>query len=91
METTETLPAMSLLLAEYGQHTRAIELHVLSLHQLPVTNLQWHQDVVWKHIDVIAASLPPDVVDVAKARGRKLDLWETVAELVVELESDTSG
>jgi len=32
-----------------------------------------------------AETLPPDVVTAAQERGRKLDLWQTAAELLEEI------
>jgi len=37
-----------------------------------------------------AETLPPDVVTVAQERGRKLDLWQTAAELLEELNINVS-
>jgi hypothetical protein len=54
-----------------------------------VANSRWYEDVFGKLIEAVAASLPPDVVAAAQARGRARDLWETAEELLAELEDDT--
>jgi hypothetical protein len=51
-----------------------------------VANSRWFEDVAGKHIAAVAATLPPEVVAVARERGRARDLEATVAELLAELE-----
>jgi hypothetical protein len=51
-----------------------------------VANSRWFEDVAGKHIAAVAATLSPEVVAVARERGRARDLEATVAELLAELE-----
>ena len=50
-----------------------------------VANSCWFEDVAGRHIAAVAATLPPDIVAAAQARGRARDMEATVAELLVEL------
>jgi predicted ATPase len=79
------LPAAALLLADEGQSERAVEIYALALRYPCVANSQWYEDIAGQHIAAVAATLPPDVVAAAQARGRARDLDATVAELLDEL------
>jgi hypothetical protein len=81
-----TLPGISLLLADQGEKERAVELYALARTHPMVANAQWFEDIAGQHIAAVAATLPPQVVAAAEARGQARDLWETAAELLAELE-----
>jgi tetratricopeptide (TPR) repeat protein len=85
VELLYALPAVALLLVEQGEVERAVELYALVSRYPYVANSRWFADVAGKHIAAVAATLPPEVVAAAQERGRARDLWETAAELVVEL------
>jgi tetratricopeptide (TPR) repeat protein len=78
------LPAIALLLADRSEKERAVELYALASRYPYVANSRWFQDIAERHIAAVA-TLPPDVVATAQARGRARDLEATVAELLVEL------
>ena len=40
-----------------------------------------------RHIEAIAATLPPEIAEAARERGRARDLHATVKELLAELET----
>jgi predicted ATPase/DNA-binding SARP family transcriptional activator len=80
------LPLAALLLADWGQHERAVEIYALASRYGFVANSRWFEDVAGQHIAAIAAALPPKVIAAAKDRGRECDLDATVRELAVELE-----
>ena len=83
------LPAIALLLAEWGEPERAVELYTLPRHHfLMVANSRWFEEIVGQHITAAVATLPPQVVAAAQARGRARDLWETAEALLVELEGE---
>jgi hypothetical protein len=44
----------------------------------------WFEDVVGKTIKEMSASLPPEVMEAARERGRQRDLFSTAAELLEE-------
>ena len=71
-------------LAGEGQTERAVELYSLAARHPYVGNSQFRYDIAGKHIAATAASLPPETVAAAQARGRARDLRLTVAELVSE-------
>ena len=73
-------------LASIGRPERAVELHALALRYPFIANSRWCQDVFGKPMAAAAASLPPEVVAAAQARGRALDLRATAEELAAELE-----
>jgi len=79
------LPAVALLLAKQDKAEQAVELYALASRYPFVANSHWFEDVVGRHIAAAAASLPPEVVEAAKARGRARDLQATVVELLDEL------
>jgi hypothetical protein len=64
----------------------ALELYTLLSGHPHVANSQHWENVVGKHIATAAATLPPDVVAAAQARGRARDLQATLEELLDELE-----
>jgi predicted ATPase/DNA-binding SARP family transcriptional activator len=80
------LPAAALLLSDVGEVERAVELYALAARYPLVANSRWFEDVVGKHVTAAAAALPQEVVAAAQERGRARDLWETVEELIEELE-----
>ena len=80
------LPGIALLIADQGETERAVELYALASTYGIVANSKWFDDIAGNEIATMAEDLPVEVVKAAKARGRKLDLWETAQELLVELE-----
>ena len=80
------LPALALLLADQGERVRAVELYTLASRYPLVADSRWFEDVAGRHIASVAATLPPELVTAAQARGQARDLESTAAELVVELE-----
>ena len=68
-----------------GQAERAVELYALAWRFPAVSNSRWCQDVFGQPLAAVAASLPPEVIATAQARGRARDVWATVQELLEEL------
>jgi tetratricopeptide (TPR) repeat protein len=87
------LPVTALLLADRGEHERAVELYALAASHPYVANSRWFEQVYGRHIAAIAARLPPEVAEAARERGRAGDLEATAAELLAELdlEGDLPG
>jgi len=81
------LPGIALLFADQGEAERAVELYALASTFGIVANSKWFDDIAGDEIAAVAEGLPEDVIEAAKTRGRSLDLWETVAELLDELEA----
>jgi hypothetical protein len=79
------LPAIALLLADQGENERAVEFYALASCYPVVANSRHFEDLAGRHIAAVAAALPPDAVAAAQERGRARDLWDTAAELLVEL------
>jgi hypothetical protein len=52
---------------------------------LPQKSAQLFEKIAGGHIRAAAATLPPEVVEAAQARGRALDWWEVAQELLAEL------
>lgn len=82
----QTLPLAAILLADQGEKEQAIELYTLASQYPFVANSCWFEDVIGRHITAAAATLSPQAVATAQEQGRGRDLWETAAELMVELE-----
>jgi predicted ATPase len=80
---TFALAGAALMLADQGQHERAVEVYA-QLSQLPVvanSKLRW--DLAGAQMAAVAASLPPEVVSAIYARATIADLWATAAGLLV--------
>jgi hypothetical protein len=73
-----------LLWACCGEAERAVELYALISCVPIVSYWRWIEDVAGRHIAAAAASLSPDVVAAAEARGRVRDMNATVAEILAE-------
>jgi hypothetical protein len=80
-----TLPGVALLLAVTGNIVRAVEVWTLAKCHPYVANSKWFEDVAGRELEALAASLPLEVAEVARERGRALDLWETSRLLLNEL------
>ena len=80
------LLAAALLLADLEEHERAVEIYALASRHPFVANSRWFELVYGRHIDAVAATLPPEVAQAARERGRARDLDATVKELLAELE-----
>ncbi|MCP4359149.1 MAG: hypothetical protein GY796_14130 [Chloroflexi bacterium] len=61
---------------------QAITLYALAQQHPFVANSRWFADVIGNRVTAAAATLPPEVVTAAQARGQAMDLWET-AELLL--------
>jgi tetratricopeptide (TPR) repeat protein len=79
------IPAKAMFLGEEGETQWAVELYALATSHAFVGNSRWFADAVGQYIKVIAATLPPEVIMAAQARGRNLDLWQTAESLLTEL------
>jgi hypothetical protein len=60
---------------------RAIELYALCQRYPTAANAPWFEAAAGKSIAAATASLPQEVVEAARERGRKRDLFMTAAEL----------
>jgi len=76
--------AAAICLAGEGQPERAVELYSLAARYPYIGNSRSRDDIAGQRIAALAASLPPDAVAAAQARGRARDLRLTLAELVSE-------
>jgi tetratricopeptide (TPR) repeat protein len=81
------LPGLALYLARRGEAERATTIWALAECYPFVANSKWYEDVVGRELEALAASLPPEVAEAARERGRALDLWATAAELLAYLEN----
>jgi tetratricopeptide (TPR) repeat protein len=82
------LGAAALLLADAGETERAVEVYALALRHAAVKKSCWFDDIFGRHIAAVAATLPADIVAAAQERGRARNLDVTVAELLVELDTE---
>lgn len=81
------LPGIALLLADAGETERAIELYAQIADVPLVANSQMRWDLAGAHLASVAATLSPEVLAAARARGKAGDLWATAATLLLELGS----
>ncbi|HEX6384642.1 MAG TPA: BTAD domain-containing putative transcriptional regulator [Anaerolineae bacterium] len=85
--TLFALPGVALLLALTGSAARAVEIWALARCHSFVANSRWFEAVAGRELKAVAASLPPEIAEAALERGRTLDLWQTAAALLAELEA----
>jgi tetratricopeptide (TPR) repeat protein len=79
------LTLIALLLLDDDDVERALELYSLASEEPKVANSKWWHDAVGSHIDAAAATLPSEIVEAARSRGRSLEFWQTGADLLDEL------
>jgi hypothetical protein len=77
-----SLAGLALLSASEGKVERAVELYALVTRYPFVAKSRWFDDMLGRPLAAAAATLPPEVVEAARARGRARDLDVCVAELV---------
>ena len=78
------LPVAALLLADQGAVDRAVEVYACASRYEFVANSRWFEDTVGQQIRTVAASLPAEVVESARERGRAQDWYTMAAELLNE-------
>ena len=83
--TVGTPTATALLPADLGKHERAVELYALASRYPYVANSCWFELVFGRHIEAVTATLPPEMAEAARERGRAPDLQTAVKELLAEL------
>jgi tetratricopeptide (TPR) repeat protein len=74
----------ALLLADQGEAASAVELHSLTSRYPAVANSKWFEDITAGHICNAVATLLPEALAAAQARGRARCLPEIVSELWAE-------
>jgi tetratricopeptide (TPR) repeat protein len=79
------LPGVGLFLVATGATERAVEVWALAQCHPFVANSKWFEDVAGRELEVMVSSLPVEVAEAARERGRTLDLWETAEALRAEL------
>jgi DNA-binding CsgD family transcriptional regulator/tetratricopeptide (TPR) repeat protein len=85
------LPAAALLAADDGHPRKAVELYGLAQQFGHIRNSRWFEDVACRELDEVRASLPPDIVYAAEARGREVDVWDTAGSLLRELDGRSNA
>jgi predicted ATPase/tetratricopeptide (TPR) repeat protein len=80
------IPLAALHLANIGDYKRAVILHTHTFLDPAVPNSRMAKDIFGQHIAAMTASLPPEELAEAEKQGKALDLWETAAELLAEIE-----
>ena len=85
IELIEPLPFIALVFAEMGKRELAVEVHALAFQQPMIGNSRLFADVAGTQLEAVARTLPPDIAEAARARGREADLWQRAAELLEEL------
>ena len=88
MPLPSTLSGVALLLADGGQAERATEIYALAASYPLVANSQWFEEVVGREMAAVAAQLPSQAAQAARARGQAADLWLVAAELLETLGTD---
>jgi predicted ATPase/DNA-binding SARP family transcriptional activator len=78
------LPASAVLLTRIGMVEKAIEVQSMMRRYPSVANASWYEDSCWRSIDLAAASLSPELVQVARERGQQQDLFAMTEQLLSE-------
>lgn len=84
----ETFVQIAFILNQEGDgwaREQAIELYSLATRYPYVSNSQWLMDTAGTEIERSISELTPEVVNAKQARGRVLDIWNTVVALREEL------
>jgi predicted ATPase/DNA-binding SARP family transcriptional activator len=81
---------LAVLLADRGECERAFSLYGVITRYPEAATSKWFEDAFWCHIHQACAELPTDVVEAAIGRGRQLDIWGYMQELIEELKSRRS-
>ena len=84
------LPLAALHTLEQDQPERAVELWSMALGYPHVANSAWYNAIVGRSLQAAADTLSPERAAVLLEQGRRRDLWETVAEILVTVESRES-
>ena len=87
----DTFPAIALLQLAEGRVERAIEYYAYSFNFGWVAKSTWNSDVVGCHIENAAEALAPEIVAAVQERGRNLDPYKAIKELLVEMETNTGN
>jgi len=75
-----SLAAMTSILAREGRSVQAIELYTLVMDD-PIWKVSpWMEKVVGQYVTTASASLPEEVVEAARQRGRQCDMLTTAQE-----------
>jgi hypothetical protein len=85
MSLPPTLSGIALLLADGGQAERAVEVYALVAKYPLVANSRWFNEVAGREMAAVAAQLPPQAAQAARARGEAADLWQAAVELLETL------
>ena len=79
-----SLAAMASILAREGRVIQAVELYTLVLDD-PIWKVSpWMEKVVGQYVAAASASLPEEIVEEARQRGQRRDMFATVQELLEE-------
>ena len=79
------LPAAALLMVDNNKIEQAVEIIALVKQYPLLARSRWMDDTATQVVESAAAVLAPDVVKVAQAHGRSLDMWESAAQILEEL------
>lgn len=79
---------IALLLADDGRVEEAVELYAAVSSLGFIAKSRFRHDLVGAELAAVAAALPPEVVEAARARGSQADLWATAAFWLDELDSE---
>jgi len=82
---TYVLVSLALLAAKEGRGERAVELWALASRVPELTTSCFYQGLYRQHIEPVAATLTPELIAEAEARGRARDEWAALEELRNEL------
>ena len=80
--TLYEISAVALLLANQGETEFAVELYALASRHPFVANSIWFQDIYGKPIQAASVSLSPETITAAQARGRSLEIQDTMGKLI---------
>jgi hypothetical protein len=91
MSVCYALAPFSVLIGSNGNPARSLELYAVVCQSPLVAKSRWFEDVYGRQLSVIAEGLPTELVQSARERGTKRDLWETAAEVLKEFECKTTN
>ena len=76
------LPVCALWLGSQGKLEKAQEIYVFAFQQPLVASSKWFHELYDKNIDTYTARLPDELAASARKRGRQVEYWSMLAELL---------
>jgi tetratricopeptide (TPR) repeat protein len=82
--------ALVVLLVDSGRWEQAVEAYYAGMTDPIVANSRWFADMVGNRMSLARERLPENVRQAAEQRGREMDIFAIVADVLTEMQTSTS-